>query len=584
VIQTSGPGLGEALADKQGAFIEDHMGEAIRGGDNQVSDFGFTFHPLIGYHLADLGSGNALADSTAPNYVYVLSGIALLVLLLACFNFTNLSIGLASGRLREIGVRKVLGAGRRQLIRQFWVEAVMQSLLAFVLGLTSAELLLPVFNDLAGTALALDYRHEGAFLLALVALAGLVGILAGSYPALVLSDVQPVNVFQGKYRVGGRNALTRSLVVVQFGLSIALIAGTFAMRQQQAFMMERTLNFDAAQVVVIPTQVTPANEADGDRILDAFKDALASRPEVLRVSGSSSTFGRSSNVSIVNTEDGARHFVNLNRVDPDYLETLGFELAAGRDFSPAYGDEAAVIVNEAFVEAFAGEFGIDDPVGHTLPQAFAGIESPEIVGVVRDYHYTHVRQPIGPMVWHTSPASGIRYVLVKIAPGDLPATLAVLRQTWAETRPDEPFDFFFMDEDIERQYQNEARWGQAIGYATAFAVLIACLGLFGLVTLATNRRTKEVGIRKVMGASPRGIVYLLSKEFAVLVLAANVIAVPLAFFAMSRWLDAFAYRIDLGAGPFVLAGVLAMVVALMTVGVQALRAAFADPVEALRYE
>ena len=568
-------------------FIEQYMGEAIRADGEKVEDFGFTFDALAAYHLSRQSSGAGMRQSGDPAYVYLLASIALLVLLIACFNFMNLSIGQASSRLREIGMRKVLGAQRRQLIRQFWLEAVLLSALGLLLGLTLAEVLLPVFNDTANTTLTLAYLEHGWLLPSLLVLTVLTGLAAGSYPALVLSGLRSIDAFKGTLKLGGRTWLTRTLVVAQFFLSIALVTSTLIMQQQQEFMTGRDLGFDKEHIVVIPTQVNRTNESEGEVVLNFFKNELAGQPNIVGVTGSSNSFGRGTTVSFITNEGGASHIVFEYRVDYDYLETLGIELAEGRNFSPALSEDAAtsILVNEAFVQTFAEQYEMDAPLGFTLPRQFVGIDHPRIVGILKDYHFQSLHNQIQPALLHLNPRdAAIHYVLVKIAPEETPATLALLRRTWQALRPDLPFDYAFLDEAVGQQYLNEARWSHAVSYASGIALILACLGLFGLTALTVTRRTKEIGIRKVLGASVSGVVFLLSKEFMLLVLAANLLAWPLAYLVMQRWLEDFAYHIDLSWWIFLLAGLAAFAIALLTVSYQAIKAALANPVESLRYE
>ena len=498
----------------------------------------------------------------------------------------NLSIGQASSRFREIGMRKVLGAQRRQLIRQFWLEAVLLSGLALLVGLMLAEVVLPVFNDTAGTSLTLNYFDNSLLLLALAALTVLTGLSAGSYPALALSRLPSLDVFKGTRRLGGRSLLTRTFVVVQFCLSIVLIISMLIMNQQQQFMTDQNLGFDKEHVVVIPTQVSRTNAEEGALILDYFKNELFGQPNIVHITGSSNSFGRGTMVSFIEKEDGSQTAVYEYRIDYDYLETLGLELTAGRNFLPDLSQDASqsILVNEAFVRAFAQEYGIENPVGFTLPRQFVEIDNPRIVGVVKDYHFQALRSQIHPALLHLNPAHTIQYVLVKVIPEDLPATLALLRRTWETLRPDQPFAFHFLDDAVDQQYQNEARWSQAIGYASGLALVLACLGLFGLTALTVSWRTKEIGIRKVLGSSVSSIVVLLSQEFVTLVLVANVLAWPLAYLAMHRWLEDFAYRVEISGWIFLGAGLFALLVAILTVGYKAIKAATTDPVKSLRYE
>ncbi|MDX1531475.1 MAG: FtsX-like permease family protein, partial [Rhodothermales bacterium] len=447
---------------------------------------------------------------------------------------------------------------------------------ALALGLAVAEAFLPTFNRL--TEKALSFGAAGpALWLALAATALGAGLVAGSYPALLLSGFRPVEILRGRVALGGSGALTRTLVAVQFGVSVFLIGSTFVMLSQLGYVRSAALGFDEEHVVVIPTQ-----GLDGDRVLGRFRQALAGRPDVVGVTGANTSFARGS-ARRGFTHEGTLYQVGYFEVESDYPEVLGLDFVAGRGFDPARPADTtmAVVVNEAAVRAF----GWETPVGQRL----AGytddpVTDPRVIGVVEDYHYKSLVEEIEPLLLTLERGMGLRQVLVRIAPRDLPATLAHLEATWDAVAGGLPFAYSFLDEDLDGMYAEQERWSAIISYAAFFAVLIACLGLFGLAALAVAGRTKEIGIRKVLGATATRVTVLLSKDFAVLVLAGAALALPAAYFAMQAWLDSFAYHVELGPGPFLLALGLAAVTALATVGVHAVRAALADPVAALRTE
>ncbi|MFB3133975.1 MAG: FtsX-like permease family protein, partial [Rhodothermales bacterium] len=499
----------------------------------------------------------------------VLSGIGLIVLLIACINFMTLTMGQAAIRAREIGMRKVLGATRPQLVKQFWGEALLMSSIALVLGVLLAALLLPTFNRLAEKDLVLDVFSNASTVLALAGLVLLVGLVVGSYPALALSGLHPVELIRNRLRLSGRSTLTRSLVVFQFACSVILIVSTLIMSRQLDYMQSKDLGLNQEHVVGFPANA---------ELLEIFRNEWATHPAIVNLTGTSYTTNRTgtrgSEDLTLNGSDtlDVVHY----RVDYGYLETLDLDLLAGRSFSRDRGADAteATVVNETFVKAF----GLDaaNAVGANVGEA-------TIIGVVEDFHFRSLHEEIPPLMLnlHVYP---VHYILVRISPDDMRATLAHIEATWQKAAPDRPFDFFFLDEDIDQLYRAEERWRSIIRYASFMAILVACLGLFGLATLTTTRRTKEIGIRKVLGASVPGIVNLLSKEFFKLVLVANVIAWPMAYVAMRVWLRNFAYRIDLGPGVFLLAALLALLMVLLTVSYQAIRTALTDPVKTLRYE
>ncbi|MFQ5569487.1 MAG: ABC transporter permease [Rhodothermales bacterium] len=589
-----------ALDPKFPTMIRQVLGERVPEGAYTIG-----LQPMTAIHL-DPSFPLGIAPISDPAYSYILSAIALLVLLIACINFMTLSIGRSASRALEVGVRKVIGAHRRQLMHQFWGEALLTTVLALILGVALAEAFRSLFNTLAGTDLA--FRFDGGMLLFMGTLTLLIGLVAGSYPAAVLSGFRPVDVLKGKLSLGGdTNLLRRGLVVIQFALSIFLIAGTLIMARQLTYLQTKNLGFDEEQVVVIPTSGTPTQGQglaslleNGLRTAERLRNELAANPAILNVTASAHTFGEGWISIGYDADDGTYRTFSMNIVDASYLPTMDMTLTAGRNFSLDIPSDAprALIVNEAM----AAEYGWEDPIGQRLPGA--SFEDHEIIGVVHDFNFEPLHGNVRPLVLVLNPrlilqgssdvnfsASPTPKISVRIAPDDedsqassMSGTLTLIERTWQRVAPDQPYNYAFLDEALDRQYRQEERLGQIVGIASLLAVVIACLGLFGLAALAVVRRTKEIGVRKVMGASTSGLVLLLSKDFTLLVLVAFVLAVPAAYLVMDAWLQDFAYRIDLGAGTFVLAGVLAFAIALLTVSVQAVKAALADPVKSLRYE
>ncbi|HET6567955.1 MAG TPA: FtsX-like permease family protein, partial [Rhodothermales bacterium] len=521
-----------------------------------------------------------LTSYSSPLYSYILSGIALAVLLIACINFMTLSIGRSARRAKEVGVRKVVGAQRKQIMAQFWGEAFLLSGIALVAGLVLALLFLPVFNTLTGKSLGFGTAGGWTMGAALLGLVALTGLIAGSYPALVLSGFQPIATLTNRLRFGKSSGFTKSLVVLQFAFTVFLVTSTLIMTRQLAYTRSLELGFDKEQVVVIPT-----SGLDAGRIAERFRTELRRQPSVVGVTASGNTLGRTGTMGIgMTTHDGKHHTISVFRVDTNYLDFLGLDLIAGRNFNPNLAGDStrSVIINEAM----ARDFGWTDPVGHFFSELHEDepAHAPVIIGVVKDYHFQSLYKEVGSVMLTLDPDWKYENLLVRIRPDNIPSTLALLKKTWHNAAPDLPFTYQFLDDQMQVQYQNDQRWSRIIQYATLFAVLIACLGLLGLAALTVTRRTKEIGIRKVLGASVSHVVVLISREFAFLVAVGVVLAVPAVYFAMRHWLENFAYRIELGPGIFLIAGILALIVALATVSYQAIRAALADPVESLRYE
>ena len=372
----------------------------------------------------------------------------------------------------------------------------------------------------------------------------------------------------------------QALVVVQFTLSVLLIVCTLVMSGQLRLLKNASPGFDEEQIVVIPTN---AKHNEGVTLLERLRAKLAGQTNVLGLTGNSDGFNTETGWKAFGTAEGANWQVNLMRIAPAFIKTFGMQIVQGRDFSAEAGSDAAnaVIVNEALVR----EFGWREVVGRKFSDfELRGVHEPTVIGVVKDFNYASLHETVKPMVLHLDPTEEIKYLFVKIAPGDFAATVESLRQAWRSLAPEKPFDYYFLDEDFDRQYRTEERWAQIVRYATSFAIVIACIGLLGLSALSVAKRTKEIGIRKVLGASAFSLVRLLTHEFVALVALANILAWPIAYFAMQRWLQDFAYRIAMGWWVFALAGGAALLIALLTVSMQAMRAALANPVEALRYE
>ena len=477
-------------------------------------------------------------------------------------------------------MRKVLGAYRPQLIGQFLGEAVLLSTLALLLAVVLVELFLPLFNALFDKALALDYGHDG-LLLALPALGLLVGLLAGAYPALFMSRFRPVAALKGHLAngfTGGR--LRKGLVVFQFAVSVILIAGTTVVYRQLDYVRSKHLGFDKEQVVVMPH---PRNGQEA-----ALLAALRQHANVVSVTASQRV-----PVSTINSDgrpvlpEGFQETVQVDSyiIDPTFVETFGMHLAAGRNLSEAFAtDTAAFLINETAARRF-GWGTPEEALGRELDWTNGPTVGP-VVGVVQDFHLASMHETIPPLVLHMRPGEQWwrTFISAKIRPNDVAGTLAFLEETWRSFAPEGAYAYFFIDESFEQLHRADARFGPIFGFFALLAIVIACLGLFGLAAFTAEQRTKEICVRKVLGASVPGIVLLLSREFAGLILGAFILAVPLAYVAMSTWLENFAYRIALSWPIFLIAGLIALGVALLTVSYQAVRAALADPVESLRYE
>lgn len=520
-----------------------------------------------------------------PLYSYILGGIGLLVLLIACINFMTLSVGRSTSRAREVGMRKALGAVRGQLMRQFWGEAFILSSLALLLGFILASLALPAFNQLTQQDLSLDTLHGFELGLAVIVLMVVVGLVAGGYPAVVLSRFHPSVVFRGVLSMRSNHWLTRSLVVLQYTISIGLIVSTIIMTQQLTFLLEQDLGFEDDGVVAVQTR--QVNQDAMPALLERFRTRLVPQEGIVALAGAELTFTRGSNREIWEDASGQRHAAYHFAVDYNYLDVMGIELIAGRFFSEELATDRThgIVVNEAF----ARDFGVtpEEMVGTAIDNWITWVfdDTPHVLGVVRDFNYRSLHEEVPPVAMHMHPnREFMGAMLIRIHPENVNQSLGLIEAAWADLLPDEPFNYSFVDEDMDRLYQTEERWSHIVQYASLFAIAIACLGLLGLSTLTVAKRTKEIGIRKVLGASVPRIVSLVALEFVKLVIFANVLAWPLAYWGMREWLTGFAYQIGISPWVFLSAGLAAVLVALGTISYQTIRAATANPVQALRYE
>ena len=550
---------------------------------------GLALQPLMSIHLHREGSVEVeMGQSRNPASLYILSALGVVILLIACINFMSLTTARSATRAREVGVRKVIGGHRSQLIKQFLGESILLSCVALVFAFALMELLLPTFNGLVGKKLDFNYLDNPVLLLLMVGVAVVVGLIAGSYPAFFLSAFLPVQVLKGLVHRGSKgNWFRRVLVVFQFVLSVILIVSTIVLYQQHHFLTNKDLGFDKEHVISVPLSFLP-NRA---RNYELFKHELLRNPRISGVTSSTNKPGVTDHNGIQIRASGSAEDrgIGIIYVDHDYLETLDIELAAGRDFSKDIASDTkhAILLNESAREFLGAEFGPGKLVElfWRMQDKIVPVYDGTIIGVVRDFNHHPLDIRPQPIVFAIAQADwNYRQALIRIGPQSIPETVHFIRAQWQRLFPDQPFRFSFLAQDIEQVYRPLRRWQTIFGYFALLAVFIACLGLFGLASFATEQRTKEIGIRKILGASVSGIVLLLSKEFTKLVLVSNLIAWPVAYYAMNRWLQDFAYRIPIGVGTFLLAGVLALIIALLTVSFQAVKAATANPVKALRYE
>ncbi len=540
--------------------------------------------PLKSIHLHSHLEDEIEANNFVSNLV-ILSTIAFLILIIACINYMNLATAQSSRRAREVGMRKVLGAKRFQLVRQFMGESILLTLIAMLISLVTVELFLPAFSSLVGKQVDFDYEQNLAFLAVFFLITMFVGILASLYPALFLSRHQPIKTMKGmkeSVKVSfGQLFFKRILVVIQFVVSILLIICTLVIAQQLRYMENAHLGFDKEYMLMVPIQGD-----SGRKQHETIKNELLRQPGVIGaaaclrapISGNVIvTYGRLEGAS-----KEQAFLVYHNFVDTDYIDHFKIEMAAGRKLSREYFTDLkeAFVINEATVRK-SGFASAEEAIGKRFLTGM-GLQG-TIIGVMKDFHISSFHQEIEPMLLSYDP----KYfweMSIKIKSTDISSSLASIEKTFKKFIPEYPFDFAFLDEDIQSLYQGEMQTGRIIRTFSIIAILIACMGLFGLTDFAAQRRTKEIGIRKVMGATASNIILLLSTEFTKWVLLANILAWPLAYYAMDRWLLGFAYRTSIGFWPFILGAVFAFAIAMITVSYQAVKSALANPVESLRYE
>lgn len=586
----------DQLQPKLASMMEGALGPDLY----QETQYRIGLQPITDIHLnTDLPAG--LAEVTDPAYTYLLAGIALLILLIACVNFMTLSISRSTSRAKEVGIRKTIGAVRQHLMYQFWGEALLMSLIALGVGITFAEVLLPFFNDLSQTSLALNYNIGTVGLLLLLSFA--ISFIAGIYPALILSGFRPVEVLKGRLNLStDRGRFQQFMVVFQFSFSIALIIGTMTIYQQLNYVQNKNLGYQKDQVLQLESGFTNSPQTPPGEVLeraarrkDLLENELGALPEFQSISTSSYTpvqTGGWFRMGFYDDQDQSNNF-HANFVDADFIPALGIKMVAGRNFSDDNPSDAqrAIIVNETAVDYF----GWDNPIGQRLPGR--DFRDHEIIGVVEDFHYESLHTSIEPLVLAINSEilfSGISNLnirssfdprfTIKFSTGNLAETISSIREGWEQVAAEAPFNYTFVDEALDSQYRQEQRLSRIIATGAGLAIIIACLGLFGLASLMVVRRTKEIGVRKVLGASASSIILLVNKEFSRLVAIAFLIAAPIAWYMMSRWLQDFAYRIDLGLGLFALAGLSAFAVAWLTVSYQSIKATLVNPVESLRSE
>ncbi|MFC2081233.1 ABC transporter permease [Bacteroidota bacterium] len=605
----------ERLEEKFPGFIRKYFApeiEEVKGMpyDEWVKSGGkhrLNLQPLKDIHMDSYYSDRISVRKGNKTNVYLFSIIAFSILLLACINFMIMSTARSANRTKEVGIRKITGSFRGQLIGQFLTESIMLSILALILSVPLVKLLLPIFNDIVGIQISLVFSSAGFILFILLAIALIVGILAGSYPAFFLSAFQPVDVLKGgiQQKTGGLS-LRNTLIVFQFIISTTLIVASLVVYNQLFFMREYDPGFDKENIVVIKNarslwtiweekeRQKDGYEFDPEQsvlVFQTFKQELLKHSHVLSASVSSRVPGGGSfgtqEYRLEGADANEKYRINTINTDSDYIMTFGLKLIAGHNISTS---QKGIIINETAVEYF----GWAEPLGKNIITRGTTSTRPgnkniytwfdvniPVIGVIKDFQFKSLRTEIQPLGLSLG---GHNFISVKIQPHEIPGTLEFLEKTWNTFAPEVPFVYSFLDDDLDKLYGKEERLGKIFLYFTVLAIVIACLGIYGLAAFTAEQRTKEIGVRKVMGASVQDIIKLLSKKYIILIIIANFIAWPIGYFIMQKWLQNFAYRINIGIGIFLLTGLMAIIIVIIAVSSQAIKASLTDPVESLRYE
>jgi len=546
----------------------------LKYGSSEDAQMGTYFlQPFGEMHMSTtLPAQNGLQNASNPMYAYILSGIALFVLLIACINFVNLTVARSVRRAKEIGIRKVVGSERRQLVIQFLGESFLLCAIAFILAILLAWAILPSFNELSNKKLAIVYLLDAKLIAGYIALFLLTGLLAGFYPALVLSGYKPVETLYSRFNLKGKSYLQKSLVVLQFTLASFLIIATFTIYSQFNYLTKTDLGYDDSNIVMVNKDDLTHERAA------IFKAELLKYPDIESVAPKNRGYWMTG----AKLDNDSSISFAWETVDESYLQTLKIPLLQGRNFSADFPADSvhSVLVNETFVK----KAGWKNPVGRSITFNYDDDRVYQVIGMVKDHHFAALNQKIAPQLFTMKNSNPYGTFYIKIRPNTATRSLEYIQKTFRQFFPLSPYSYVFKNEQNLRSYESEARWKQIILFGAVLTIFISCIGLFGLSVLSAQKRTKEIGIRKVLGASVQSIAATLSKDFIKLVMIALFIAMPLAWLAAGKWLESYPYRITLSWPIFASAAGLVMMIALCTVSFQAIKGAFANPVKSLRTE
>jgi putative ABC transport system permease protein len=573
-----------AMVNKYAAAqIERELGKSWADYQKEGNGYRYFLQALTDIHLDPTNIEAKMKPGGNKLYVYFLIGIAALIIIIACINFMNLATARSAERAREVGVRKTMGSLRAQLISQFLTESIILALFSTVVAIGIVSAVLPAFNSLIHETLRITY--DGVLIFGLIGVALVVGILAGSYPAFALSGFNPVVIMKGNFTGNSKGAWLRNgLVIFQFFISIALIIGTLVVANQMEYMQNKSLGYKADHVLVI-------QRAFGlQRQRQAFIDEIEKLPSVEGASNAFSMLGNQRDFfGAFYLPEGSSEVLTVKTmvIDDTFAETIGFEFADGKGFSEGVQDSLSLLVNETAVKTL----GIKDPVGKSVslvqqtPNGTVNIPF-KIIGVIKDFNFQTLRDVVTPLAIRNTESfgGGGAYIYAKVKGDNLVETVTAIEKQWKTMVPEQPFKYQFLDDNLNAQYASEKTAGEIFGIFSGLAIFIACVGLFGLAAYTASSRTKEIGIRKVMGASVANVVLLLSQDFAKLIIIAFLLAVPISWYVMNNWLNSFAYHVQLGLGVFLFAGGVTMLIAWLTVSYQSIKAAIINPVKSLRSE
>lgn len=575
------------LENKLPAFVEGFlhpvikeyapMADQIPGGLKRLK-FKLFLQSLPQIHLHSHLSAE-LSSNYDIRYIYIFSAIAVFILVISCVNFTNLTTAFSTRRFKEIGLRKVLGARRNQLIWQFIAESVVMALISLLVALILFEIVRPFVNPLLGGNIIGQAHRSGTVWLILILLALSVGVASGSYPAFFMSSFQPVRALKGSLFLKSKKFSRSILVVTQFVITIGLIFCAILISRQLHYLKNKKLGFQKDYVIVLPLE-----DRAEIKNYSLLKHELLKNTHILNVTGASNILSRVYSTSPFwweGAQDNESMRVNKLFVDYDFIDTFGIKVIDGRSFSKEVrtDEKSTFIINGAAAKAF----GWESPVGRKIAWSYKKEEKGNVVGVIEDFHFRSLHQKIEPLILLVR-EKNFNDMYIRIQGKNIPSALSFIRKTWREFLPQRPMEYFFLDDDIDKMYKSEAAMGKLFWYIAALAIFISCLGLFGLISYATEQRTKEIGIRRVLGATVFGVLMLLSKEFLRLLALANLIALPLAYYLMHNWLQNFAYRVDISILIYILAAASTILIALLTMSIRSVKAALANPAETLRYE